>query len=130
MNPSRGPRVFHFCSEARVSAVSATPLPPPPLFSRSLELGEELLARVEGGVPDLRTERAEKPASPASDPSTGRGLLWTGTSAGGALAQDGDWSNHPSLGFGRDDDVRSWNHPALGQPHDTTHDHVDHAGNQ
>ena len=48
----------------------------------------------------------------ASDPFTGSGLLWTGNSAGRALAQDGDWSNHPSLGFGRDDE-RSWNHPAL-----------------
>src|SRR5882672_10445073 len=38
------------------------------------------------GVPDLRTERREMPTSPASDPSTGSGLLWTGTSAGGAPA--------------------------------------------
>src|SRR5882672_7160160 len=90
MTPSRGPRVFHFCAEARVSA-------------------KELLACVEGEVPDLRTERAKKPMSPASDPSTRSGLLWTGNNAGG---------------------VRRWEHPALGQPHDTTHGHVDHARDQ
>src|SRR5260221_13565354 len=32
----------------------------------------------EGGVPDLRTERAEKPIPSASNPSTWGGLLWTG----------------------------------------------------
>src|SRR5258708_32898021 len=39
-----------------------------------------------GGVPDLRTERGKMPMSPASDPSTGSGLLWTGKSAGHAPA--------------------------------------------
>src|SRR5258707_435512 len=44
------------------SAISATPLPP----EESLELGEELLACADGGVPDLRTGRAEKSISSAS----------------------------------------------------------------
>src|SRR5260370_29795926 len=51
------------------------------LEHRSLELGEELLARVEGGVPDLRTGRAEMPIPPASDPSTMSGRLRTGDEA-------------------------------------------------
>src|SRR5229473_2135559 len=53
----------------RVCAVGATPLSPRLDFP---------LAHFEGGVPDLRTERAEKPISPASDPSTWRGRFWTG----------------------------------------------------
>src|SRR5882672_580224 len=44
------------------------------------------LLRSTGGVPDLWTERRKMPTSPASDPSTGSGLLWTGTSAGRAPA--------------------------------------------
>jgi len=40
------------------------------LAQEGLELGEELLAYSEGGVPDLWTGRAEKPISSASDPST------------------------------------------------------------
>jgi len=31
-----------------------------------------------GGVPEMRTGRAEKPISSASDPSTRSGRLWTG----------------------------------------------------
>src|SRR5713226_3164578 len=53
----------------------------PPVRRRSRgvgAVGEELIARSEGGVPDLRTGRAKKPMSSASDPSTGRGRLWTG----------------------------------------------------
>src|SRR5258708_4943653 len=34
--------------------------------------------KIEGGVPDLRTGRAEKPIPSASDPSTCRGRLWRG----------------------------------------------------
>src|SRR6266481_44128 len=59
------------------------------------------------GVPDLRTERREMPTSPASDPSTGSGLLWTGTSAGRA----------PALGL----PAEVGEHPAH-----FTHDHVVH----
>src|SRR5438309_931064 len=41
------------------------------------------------GVPDLWTERAEKPIPSASDPSTWRGRLWTGEAAAGAARSGG-----------------------------------------
>src|SRR5258708_37161446 len=46
----------------------------------------EVTLALRRGLPDLRTERREMLTSPASDPSTGSGLLWTGTSAGRAPA--------------------------------------------
>src|SRR5258708_21697305 len=47
-----------------------------PLYENRYDCFRQLL--LGGGVPDLRTARAEKPTPPASDPSTWSGLLWTG----------------------------------------------------
>src|SRR6267154_5487435 len=71
--PSAAPRLSRFRRQGGETATRAS-------------VGTAGVLRFEGVVPDLRTERKEMPTSPASDPSTGSGLLWTGTSAGRAPA--------------------------------------------
>ena len=63
---SSSARAFHRFKICRASGK-------PPLFFRYLRV-----FHFEGGVPETRTEMAEKPMPSASDPSTRIGLFWTG----------------------------------------------------
>src|SRR5437762_14384959 len=51
---------------------------------------------LEGGVPEMRTGRAEKPIPPASDPSTWSGRLWTGERRCVFPPNPGDYSAVPA----------------------------------
>src|SRR5947207_2783447 len=65
---------------------------------------------LEGGVPEMRTGRAEKPIPPASDPSTWSGRLWTGERRRVFPPNHGDYS------AGHRDEARRGGYSALSGP--------------
>src|SRR5205823_14186055 len=71
------------------------PTPPTRSCWRCCGLGSAHTLRrflLEGGVPEMRTGRAEKPIPSASDPSTTSGRLWTGERRCAFPPNHGDYS--------------------------------------